>query len=317
MPLFGKKKGITLGKAFVPLDELPRCGLTEAEFICAGDTREAALDRVRYRYEVALTKQAEADWAAFAALPRRETAVGWEKGIPSIKRQESLGYMGWLWEDWRLEQEKLVEKRYSSPRPQLSVRSIIEQLKDGYPGDMNPADILADQGCVDALAEAFPDTLKWDRPNYADPWGYMPTLMSEAIAWALARLSDPKALAIRDSLEELNGHRVYMFWPKWELQNMAIQRDVDALVAFLEEMVSYTTKVQRAWDINPKMPWEFLTWPAAPGMARPEIRQEWEWTAYVLKQWGDRRAVPVLQKLYPIINYHNRPRIKELINRLS
>jgi len=45
--------------------------------------------------------------------------------------------------------------------------------------------------------------------------------------------------------------------------------------------------------------------------------KEWAWTMYVLKQWGDKRAIPTLERIYPLLDFCRRAKIKRLIDHPS
>ena len=306
--VFGKK-GVKLGETFVPLKDMPK-GLDEKDFISVGDSKEAAYDLLQYVCEVAQIKQAEADWSVFPSIQRLEEV------IPGVKRVStewyfSLQYIRYLINECRLETEKLIEERYTPERPQPTVRYLVEKV-EGTRRDANVPDALADLGDINALVKMFPETTAISHA-YPHVGKEMGTASTGAIVWALARLSDPAATealkALADELPGTVGRTPLV------LSNIAVSRDVDVVVSRLEEICDFTKRVERPWGLNPKSPSYTGPWPS--GLlfqsTRPEADDEWRWASYVLKQWGNERAILVLQCLYPLLDFYEKARVKMLI----
>ena len=333
--LSGKKKGVKLGKIFVPLEDLTECGVP---FVSVGDTKIAALNHIQYLGEVAQIKLAEADWEALASTskydknflegPRelRKLVVTWEW-------QEGLRYMVCLLDKWKLEQERLIEERYSSKTFQPNVHYFIEEAKkSGFTDDLK--DALADLGDIDSLIKVFPKTLegKVERGPFGERTAYECTLVSNIITWSLARLSNP---ASKDALQSLEAEfkkkegRVHGIEPDMALFDIAINKDVAAVASLLEEIYSFTKNLHQAvsralGEIDPKLPWYTTPWQGTyvrqfGGVEprRPHAKDEWRWAAYVLERWGDGSATPALERLYPLLDFYEKARARRLIEQLS
>ena len=100
-----------------------------------------------------------------------------------------------------------------------------------------------------------------------------------------------------------------------------IKKDVDSAVSFLEEIYNFTKKIYQSWewDKSKQEPWMIGTWssPVFSQSVRPYISREWAWATYILKQWGDKRAIPVLKQLCPLLDFWRRARVKRLICQFS
>lgn len=78
-----------MGKLVVPFKDLRTRKLDEKDFMCVGDTKEAAYEFIQYVCEVAHIKKDEADWDALASTPKIDNL-----GRPSSEWQFSLDYIG-------------------------------------------------------------------------------------------------------------------------------------------------------------------------------------------------------------------------------
>ena len=338
MGIFDKlfeKKSLRLGKLVVPFKDLRTRKLDEEDFMCVGDTKEAAYEFLQYVCEVAHIKKDEADWDALASIPKIDNL-----GRPSIEWQFSVDYMGNLLEEWKLETERFIEELYSHKRTPLKIHDLIENIKEGHAQDMEDfiMDTMADIGNIDEMVKMFPDTLKEEIVGgLSGDYKYVGTFASEAIVWALARLSDPSApeaiekLRTQEIEQKTEGRIVYpvikdkkykyLHWPDSKLCEMAVKKDVDSAVSFLEEIYNFTKKVYQSWEwnISKQEPWIIGTWssPVFSQSVRPYISREWAWATYILKQWGDKRAIPVLKQLYPLLDFWRRARVKRLIYQFS
>jgi len=181
------RKGVRLGRLVIPKEELGGGGI---DYMCLGDTKEAALDQVKYLRELTQIKLAEADWDALAPIPKYDQ---WKR--PSIEWQESLWDMVCLLEEWKLEKEREIEERYAKKPSLPTVTYLISTLQEeGRYGCTRGqlADALADLGDIGSMVEVFPKTIKWGEHAYMQR-GYVGTGLSHSIQWALTRISDTAA----------------------------------------------------------------------------------------------------------------------------
>lgn len=311
-------KRLKLGKLSVPVKELRTYGFNEKDFICVGDTKEAACDLIQYAREMAQIKKDEADWDALVAEPKYD-----ELNRPSLRWQLGLQYMGNLLEEWRVRMEALIDDIYSKGRPQITVRYLIEAEKEsGCTQELEEAlaDTLANVSDVGALIDIFPETLEWGQYGASGDWGYLGTLPSNTIVWVLPRLSDLSATAALSKLRQLEVDEKPVFgvlWPNPKLSDMAVKKDVDAVCSWLDGIYSYTKNILEHWEVDigkPPKPWETSTWG---GMQfKQSTRREWGWAMYIIEQWGDERVLPVLERIYPLLDFWKRARVKRIINKL-
>ncbi len=330
------REGVQLGPLFVPKKELRGCGISYLE---VGGTRIAALNQVQYLREVAQIKRDEADWKALAPIPKCD-----EYDRPSLEWQTSLAYMICLLDEW-VERRKqvIIEEHFAKEgvksiadmEPYLRAKYIIAALMQSGNGAVGVsghlADALADMAdlhpyTIDSIVEAFLLTIKKGVAIKFGQYGPKTTPMSQELMWALTRRDDPGA---KEALKELrslkiDGEDVHdAFHGDLELCDIAIRHDVDAVVSRLEVLCDAYTLMweakKEAWGQHPNLPWASNPWEGSGfrlDLLDYSPKGDWEWAAYVLKQWGDERCVPVLTKIYPFLHFYERVRCKRLIETL-
>lgn len=274
----------------------------QEEVISRGDTPTVASETLQYFIEVAKTKADSLDWSS---IKGRMKGKDWGDWRPYID------YMFLLTEDFSKKAKEWIDERYRKGMPEQETEDLIEMLRKDriiYTTE-NIIDRLADLRDLDTLIDALRNSCEYRHPKIEGVKDLKSKLLTIHLAEALGRIGEEKSIeAINWIIENTGVPTGDPFYWLETLENTKkwiktiVNGNFESIHEFLEQLISEKMFTEEKYHKLLKHHHKY---------------SEWRCCAYILARNGDERVIPLLKRLYGLIDFYEKPRITKIINAVS